>query len=108
MISSSLTSFELCTNIFIFTQAYTVNFPLTMASLASSRSRRVNAGANMSKLLDKEEAVNDDFYKTHYGGFDEVSYKLIVIFDQSKDSFAFLRWKMILILMTATHLIRKM
>ncbi|XP_027197071.2 vacuolar protein sorting-associated protein YL-1 [Dermatophagoides pteronyssinus] len=38
-------------------------------SLASTRERRSNAGANMSKLLDKEE--EDEFYKTQYGGFDE-------------------------------------
>lgn len=39
-------------------------------SLASTRERRSNAGSNMSRLLDKEE--EDEFYKTQYGGFDEV------------------------------------
>ena len=38
--------------------------------MAAERSRRGNAGAKMSGLLDKEE--EDDFYKTTYGGFDEV------------------------------------
>lgn len=46
-----------------------------MAFLATSRSRRANAGANMSKLLDQEEAAlnEDDFYKTHYGGFEDIA-----------------------------------
>lgn len=39
-------------------------------SLASTRERRSNAGSNMSRLLDKEE--EDEFYKTQYGGFDEI------------------------------------
>jgi vacuolar protein sorting-associated protein 72 len=38
-------------------------------SLATSRSRRANAGAKMAQLLDKEE--EDDFYKNAYGGFTE-------------------------------------
>ena len=38
--------------------------------MAAERSRRGNAGAKMSSLLDKEE--EDEFYKTTYGGFDEV------------------------------------
>ena len=38
--------------------------------MAASRSRRDNAGAKMSGLLDKEE--EDEFYKTTYGGFDDV------------------------------------
>ena len=38
--------------------------------MAASRARRDNAGAKMSGLLDKEE--EDEFYKTTYGGFDEV------------------------------------
>ena len=38
--------------------------------MAASRSRRDNAGAKMSGLLDKEE--EDDFYKTTYGGFEDV------------------------------------
>lgn len=40
--------------------------------MAASRSKRSNAGANMSKLLDSEEILGqDDFYKTKYGGFAE-------------------------------------
>ena len=38
--------------------------------MASSRSRRANAGSKMASLLNSEEA--DDFYKDTYGGFDEV------------------------------------
>ena len=38
--------------------------------MAAERSRRDNAGAKMSGLLDKEE--EDEFYKTTYGVFDEV------------------------------------
>ncbi|KAG6463343.1 vacuolar protein sorting-associated protein 72 homolog [Manduca sexta] len=36
----------------------------------SQRERRSNAGNRMAKLLDEEE--EDDFYKTTYGGFEEV------------------------------------
>ncbi|XP_047358004.1 vacuolar protein sorting-associated protein 72 homolog [Vespa velutina] len=38
--------------------------------MASTRERRANAGNKMAKLLNEEE--EDDFYKTTYGGFDEV------------------------------------
>lgn len=38
--------------------------------MASNRERRANAGNKMAKLLNEEE--EDDFYKTTYGGFDEV------------------------------------
>ncbi|KAL2744116.1 vacuolar protein sorting-associated protein 72 [Vespula maculifrons] len=38
--------------------------------MASTRERRTNAGNKMAKLLNEEE--EDDFYKTTYGGFDEV------------------------------------
>ncbi|XP_015603316.1 vacuolar protein sorting-associated protein 72 homolog [Cephus cinctus] len=38
--------------------------------MASSRERRFNAGNKMAKLLNEEE--DDDFYKTTYGGFEEV------------------------------------
>ena len=37
---------------------------------ALERPRRANAGRNIAKLLNQEEAV-DDFYKTAYGGFAE-------------------------------------
>lgn len=37
--------------------------------LATSRSRRSNAGAQMAKLL--EDLHEDDFYKSTYGGFEE-------------------------------------
>ncbi|XP_043275032.1 vacuolar protein sorting-associated protein 72 homolog [Venturia canescens] len=38
--------------------------------MASTRERRSNAGNKMAKLLNEEE--EDDFYKTTYGGFEEV------------------------------------
>ena len=38
--------------------------------MASSRSRRANAGSKMASLLNAEEV--DEFYKDTYGGFDEV------------------------------------
>lgn len=44
------------------------------SGLASSRERRNNAGARMSRLLDAED--DDDFYKTTYGGFTEVGVAL--------------------------------
>lgn len=40
-------------------------------SLAGSREPRKTAGNRMSKLLDAEE--EDEFYKTTYGGFHDVS-----------------------------------
>ncbi|ELU03616.1 hypothetical protein CAPTEDRAFT_166924 [Capitella teleta] len=40
-----------------------------VATLASTREKRCNAGARMSRMLEAEE--EDDFYKTTYGGFDE-------------------------------------
>lgn len=39
-------------------------------SLALQRSRRQNAGSKMAKLIDNEE--EDEFYKTAYGGFNEI------------------------------------
>jgi len=39
-------------------------------SLATTREKRSNAGARMSKLIDNEE--DTEFYKTAYGGFEEV------------------------------------
>lgn len=38
--------------------------------MASERLRRENAGSRMGKLLEAED--EDEFYKTTYGGFDEV------------------------------------
>lgn len=38
--------------------------------MAANRERRSNAGNKLSKLLNEEE--EDDFYKTTYGGFNEV------------------------------------
>jgi len=38
--------------------------------MAASRDRRGNAGSKMAKLLNEEE--EDEFYKTTYGGFEEV------------------------------------
>lgn len=37
--------------------------------MASSRERRVTAGNKLSRLLNEEE---DEFYKTTYGGFEEI------------------------------------
>lgn len=42
-------------------------------NLVGGREPRKTAGNRMSKLLDAEE--EDDFYKTTYGGFNEVSGK---------------------------------
>ena len=39
--------------------------------LSKTRERRGNAGAKMARLLEAED--EDDFYKTTYGGFTEVS-----------------------------------
>ena len=47
------------------------------SGIASNRSKRVNAGSKMSKLLEAED--EDEFYKTTYGGFTEVN-ALIYIF----------------------------
>ena len=44
---------------------------------AAQRSRRRNAGNNMSKLL-KAEEEGDDFYKTTYGGSTEVFLRKIL------------------------------
>lgn len=38
--------------------------------MAATRQRRMNAGNKMTRLLNEEE--EDEFYKTTYGGFDEV------------------------------------
>ena len=38
--------------------------------LATSRSRRKNAGQRMSDLINDEE--DNEFYKNAYGGFEEV------------------------------------
>ena len=40
--------------------------------MAADRPHRANAGRNIGKLLDQEQDA-DDFYKTAYGGFEEVS-----------------------------------
>lgn len=44
-------------------------------SLAVGREPRKTAGNRMSKLLDAEE--EDEFYKTTYGGFNDVSYPTV-------------------------------
>lgn len=41
-----------------------------MSGLAAGREKRSNAGSKMSSLLEAEE--EDEFYKTTYGGFNEV------------------------------------
>lgn len=38
--------------------------------MAASREKRSNAGSKLAKLLNEEE--EDEFYKTTYGGFDEI------------------------------------
>lgn len=38
--------------------------------MAATREKRSNAGNKMARLLNEEE--EDEFYKTTYGGFDEV------------------------------------
>ena len=43
-----------------------------MESMAQSREKRVNAGNRMARLLEAED--EDDFYKTTYGGFEEVGF----------------------------------
>ena len=43
--------------------------------MAATRDKRSNAGSKMASLLEAEE--EDDFYKTTYGGFNEVKLKLI-------------------------------
>jgi hypothetical protein len=42
-------------------------------SLATQRERRKNAGSKIAKLLNQEEDADDEFYKTAYGGFNEVT-----------------------------------
>lgn len=46
-------------------------------SLATTREKRKNAGLKMAKLLDEEE--EDEFYKTAYGGFQEVDVSNITL-----------------------------
>lgn len=48
-----------------------VSAETTTMSLAGGREPRKTAGNRMSKLLDAEE--EDEFYKTTYGGFNDVS-----------------------------------
>ena len=48
---------------------------MAQSSLALGRSRRSTAGAKMAKLLDNEE--EDEFYKSTYGGFNEVFYDIL-------------------------------
>lgn len=44
--------------------------PESFTTMAATREKRANAGNKMARLLNEEE--EDDFYKTTYGGFDEV------------------------------------
>ena len=46
--------------------------------MAAERERRGNAGSRMHQLLEAED--EDDFYKTMYGGFDEVKILIHVFF----------------------------
>ena len=43
--------------------------------MAATREKRSNAGSKMARLLDDED--EDEFYKTTYGGFSEVTVKII-------------------------------
>ena len=63
----------LLTHLILFDLVYSIlyNMSKMSESLATTRERRTNAGSKMSSLLDREEVV-DDFYKTTYGGFEEV------------------------------------
>jgi hypothetical protein len=46
-------------------------------NMASGREKRINAGNKMARLLEAED--EDEFYKTTYGGFNEVwSLKYVV------------------------------
>lgn len=46
-----------------------------MSSLATGREKRANAGNKMGQLL---ESAEDEFFKTAYGGFEEVSFETCV------------------------------
>lgn len=50
--------------------------------MAAEREKRYNAGNRLAKLLNEEE--DDEFYKTTYGGFEElendVDYQLVKYF----------------------------
>lgn len=50
-------------------------------TLATSREQRKTAGNRMSKLLDAEE--EDEFYKTTYGGFNDVRVFFYLFFQHS-------------------------
>ena len=41
--------------------------------MAATRDKRSNAGSKMASLLEAED--EDDFYKTTYGGFNEVTHR---------------------------------
>ena len=40
--------------------------------MAAERARRANAGSNISRIIE-EDANQDEFYQTAYGGFEEVA-----------------------------------
>jgi hypothetical protein len=52
-------------------------------SLATGREKRANAGSKMTKLINEEEE-EDDFYKTAYGGFEEVARRLKKYLDKNR------------------------
>lgn len=64
--------------------------------MAATREKRTNAGNKMAKLLNEEE--EDDFYKTTYGGFDEV--------EQDHD-YLFVAFIILFILIHLLHLCNK-
>lgn len=64
-----LNSTALCFNV-KFNLLFAVSYYIHLTKmLATTRSRRNNAGAQMAKLL--EDLQEDDFYKSTYGGFEE-------------------------------------
>ena len=51
--------------------------PVFIMALALTRDKRFNAGNRMSRMLQEEE--QDDFYKTTYGGFEEVKLEFLLL-----------------------------
>lgn len=56
--------------------------------MAATREKRANAGNKMARLLNEEE--EDDFYKTTYGGFDEVDQDHDYMFVASTKNYSYI------------------
>lgn len=56
--------------------------------MAATREKRANAGNKMARLLNEEE--EDDFYKTTYGGFDEVDQDHDYMFVASSNDYIYI------------------